>query len=343
VEGNLRGGDVHVDDFDRELATAGSSTKSLSFSVSSSMSSDSLCIDFYSNCLDLAEAYTYSDSGSFASGNTGAVADTYAVLAAASCCKSFAKAFAQTCAFAKIDGKANVNTSVQNNMKSVSMDVTLSSATLTIAIAKSVAKAKAYAEIESYTYTDVYAYCQKINYQSLECAAYAQSSASTDLETLAVAKASSKSKAGALAGTAASAYLQAQGTSINYINSVVSTFATSWTMASAEASVRAFANAYTSTYSSSFAGVCVEEHKRICGEHPGDDICKVEPDVACASAGAWSYGYAEALALACANAFATAITATVASASISANVNCASTPAFSWTCLPAYTNATCAA
>jgi hypothetical protein len=143
--------------------------------------------------------------------------------------------------------------------------------------------------------------------------------------------------------TASSAVLKAQGTSINYINSVVLTFTTSWSMASAETAVSAFARSYTDAHSSSFAAVCAVEHTRICGNNPGYDICKVGSDVACASSWTWSSGYAAALALACAKAFAVAIIETVAAASISANVNCASTVVFSWACLPAYTRTTCEA
>jgi hypothetical protein len=322
----------------------GSTSTSLSFSFAAPSGSDSFCFDYHTICLELGALNdaTYTDAQ--VTGNAFTFAFSYESLWLDATCAAYAEAYARTCSFMKVDGKVDVHTSVQNTKKDVSMNVVLKTATMTLAIAESVAIAQSYADVGAYSYTTVDAYCSKINNLSIICPG---GTASTDLSQLAVASAGSIGQAGAVAAsgttTQSAAAVMAEGSSLTYINSVISAFAESWSFAAAGAAASAIADAFTAVCNESFSSMCVAEHGRICSiaENSGRGICNDQPDVACATAYAKGEAWSEALSLACAQEFASAQTKTSAFAAISANVNCQGTPVFTWTCADGFSSTTC--
>jgi hypothetical protein len=186
VEHQLRGANTEVHE-DRDLLELGGSSASLAFSIASAKGAADGCFDYGAKCLELGKVFAATYVGAGASGNAFAIAFAEEYIWLVSICEAYAYAHAQSCAFTQVDGHVQVNTTVANSKKTVSMEVYLKAASTTFAMAASTAVAKAYTAVEAYSFTDVAAFCAKVDNKSPLCVGYAE----TELEQIAIAGAAS--------------------------------------------------------------------------------------------------------------------------------------------------------
>lgn len=248
-------------------------------------------------------------------------------------CTANAAAYARACSFTKADGTVDVQVANANGQKTVSLGIKLKSASTTYAIAQSAALADAYVGVEAQSFTDASAYCLSVKNMSPFCGA---GTAASDLSQLAVASATSFSDAVSEAGAGgfglAHAHVYVDGTSISTVKSHLLTIAKSWAFASAASSAQAFALAVTEIINGSFSAICAAKHAEICdiSNNKGKGVCGYTPEVACASA--LSYGSALGVAIAgsIASSFVQACAESEFVAILKADVDCKSTPKFTW-------------
>ena len=312
----LRGASTE-DNEDRDLQSNRLVLKSTSiaFAVASSSGSKDFCFDYHKKCLEFAAVGGSVIASAGALGNAGATAESDLELWAEAICEAYALAYARACAFTQVKGKATVTTATRGQLKTVEVFVKVEAASSTLAIAKTAAVAEAYAEVETEAFTNVTAYCIKVNYRSPLCGG----SATTDLTTLAIANAGAfgtgKSLAKGSAKAGSKAEIKTQGLGLTAVRGVVAAYASSFSFASASTSVAAFAAAFSEVSSESFIFICVKQcNKRRCDPNP---------QVACAAAYAAGAGFAVALAEACAGAFAAAYAGASANVFLAAEVDVA--------------------
>jgi hypothetical protein len=330
VEGNLRGATIietseDLERLDRELQLSlGTSSRSVSFSAAAASYGAIKCFDPYSDCLYWGHMHvgTYTDAN--AEGNSEAFADSHIELCLYAFCKAYANAFAQACAFSKVDGDIKIDTTNTNGVKEVSLSVSLKTATKTLAIAESEARAKSYVDAGAVSFTSVEAYCTAVNNNSPYCGA----AAGTGLFQVATADAKAYGSAGSLAtsGSVTKQYVSvsAKGRTLDYINGLLAVYAKSWAFADAGAVASTYADALAAVANLSFAAVCVGEHARICGDsmNHGKPICGQTADEACAVAIAGGYGLIAACSHAVAESYVEAESKATAHVLVSANVDC---------------------
>jgi hypothetical protein len=345
VEPHLRGANIELDE-DRELAsTAGGSTSTrLSFSFASALGSKHFCFDYNVTCLEWGYGYTGANASAETSGNAFAIAYSEDYLWLHSMCDAYAVAYAKSCAFTKVDGKIEVDTTVTAVKKKVSLNVTLDTATTTFVMAESQAVAKAYVKVGAKSFTSAAAFCTQVKNMSPFCAG---GTAGTDLTQIAVAEADAVGQAFSLASSGAlsggNASVQAEGTGLDYVSGLIVAYAKSWSFAAAGTAAEAFATAFTASSDKSFAEICVSKHVEICGndEYADQGICTMPPEEACAAAVARGAAYAEALSAACAEAFIQSYAIAETHAFLSANVDCKKKPKLTWTCAIARVGQSC--
>jgi hypothetical protein len=221
-----------MSDLDRELLSLGSSSTSLSFSVASASSAADSCFDPFQVCLEWGYLNTDTTTSAAAGGNSFAIATSEVGLWLYAWCQAYADAYARACTFTKVDGDIKVDTTISNGYKEVSLSVALKTATKTLAIAKSKAIAESYVNAEAQAYTSVTAYCTAVNNKSPLCFG----TATTDLTQVATAGAIAYGQANALAQsgsvTQQNLSVSAKGSSLDFINGIISAYAKSWAFAS---------------------------------------------------------------------------------------------------------------
>ena len=325
---------MNIDDIEqRNLLTLGSTSSSLAFSFASSAGAKDFCIDYFTVCLELGKVRTKAYTGANAEGNSVAVAYSEASLWLQAFCKGSADAYARACSFTKAEGKVNVDVTDTGGMKTVSLNIKLSSASTSYAFASSSAVADAYAKVEAQSFTDTTAFCTSIDNKSPLCAA---GTANTDLSQLAESKAvtfgDAVSEAGAGGFGKAKASVYVEGSSIDTVSGHLVAIAKSWAFASAETSAKAVAKAATEIVNESFSKVCVAKHANICGkpQHKGKGVCGLSPQNACASAYAFGKAIGGALSVSVAESFIKACSESETIAILKADVDCKTTPKLKW-------------
>ena len=284
-------------------------------------------------CLEYGTIYTVSETDANSGGNSIALAYSEANLWLQAYCSANAAAYARACSFTKAQGKVNVDVTITNGVKTVSLGINLLAASTSYAFATSSAVASAYADVGAQSYTDVAAFCTSIANMSPLCAG---GTASTDLTQYATSYATSFSDAVSEAGAGgfgkAKASVYVDGTSINTVSGHLVAIAKSWAFAAAGAAASAIAGAATLIINETFTAVCVTTHETICGlsENSGKGICGSSPEVACASAYVYGEAYGDALSLSCANTFIQASSESEMIAILKADVDCKTTPKLKW-------------
>ena len=333
MEGNLRGAEVE-DSEHRDLLSAGGTSTALAFSFASSAGAADFCIDYYADCIELGYVSVYTDADADAASNTFAFAYSTVNLWLEAYCGANAFAYAQACAFTKVDGKVKVDIATNGSQKTVGLSIQLTSASTSYALATSAAVADSYAAVGAQSFTTVVAFCTAVKNKSPLCAG---GTASTDLEQVAIASAGSFSDAVAVSGAGgfgkAKASVYVDGSSINNVSGHLVAIAKSWAFASAEASAEAYSVAITEIINSSFTAVCIQKHGEICGAsgNKGKGVCGSTPEVACASAYSYGQAYAAAFSFSFASIFIKACAEAAVIVILKAAVNCAGTPVFLWT------------
>lgn len=329
---------------ERDLATAGSTSNTISFSYVHASSLED-CFNFNNWCIDWADANT--DTIMASSGN--AYSEAYISLYAESCCESFALAYAAACAFTKGSGKINVTTenSVVKgvSMKSASLGLALDTAVTTLAFAASKTEASAYAAVDTFAYTDAAAYCDRIDDKSPFCLGFAGAGLVTIGKATAGAKGQSSALAASGAVTSTRAAVQAFGSGLASVNGVITAYSGSWAYASSSSTSSAFAAAFSASVSGSFAAVCAGLYESHCADtsYPYyGDICSHPAEESCSLALAAGEGFTGALATACADACASAYAESSLFVDISANVDCGTAkPKLTYSCAKAPARTSC--
>jgi hypothetical protein len=329
----LRGPNDTEDNEDRDLQfTIGSTSESYSFSASSAHSSKDFCYDYYSSCIETGYAMTSAYSYADADGNAIAFGASVEYLFLMAYCDSFAKSYALTCAFSKVDGDIYVDTKTENYKQVVTLGLKLKAASTTFAKASSEAEALAYTGIESEAYTEAGAamFCAKYPYYP-NCQGYAASGLQQIAEATAKSFAVASSESGSSAEAKSGAFVVTAGSKYAYVNGFISAYVKAWSFAQADAAAKAFADSYTETINNSFAEVCVKQFESICSIH-SYGYCSSPPEEACSLAWASGKSWAYALSIACAKAFVSAYAKASSFVFLTANVDCSKPkPYLTWT------------
>lgn len=330
----LRGPNDTEDDGDRDLLTMGSTSQSFAFSAVSTAGASEFCIDYKSRCLEIGYLTTDADTSTNASGSGSiAVASSSQQLFLAAFCDSFAVAYSTVCAFTKVEGEIEVDTSYENRQNKILLGLKIKAASTTFAKAASFAVAEAYTNVDSFSFTDVDVFCTSVGYMSPFC----EGQAETELEQIATAEASSFGAASSLgtssAAAGAGALVETAGSRYSYVNGLLVAYAKSWSFSQAEAAAGAFAESFTSNWSASFADVCLSQYESICASSDSSiPMCGMGAEDACAAAYAYGESYAEAISLACAKAAVEAYGKAQSIIFISANIDLSSSnAALAWT------------
>ena len=329
---------------ERDLATAGSTSNTISFSYVHSSSLED-CFDFGSFCYDWA----FANSGSISLTSGNAYSEAYIQLYAESCCESFALAYGAACAFTKGSGKINVTTASAVvggvSMKSASLGLALDTAVTTLAFAATKTEASAYAAVDTFAYTDAAAYCDRIDDKSPFCLGFAGAGLVTIGKATAGAKGQSSALAASGAVTSTRAAVQAFGSGLASVNGVITAYSGSWAYASSSSTSSAFAAAFSASVSGSFAAVCAGLYESHCADTSNsifEELCSHPAEESCSLAFAAGEGYTGAFATACADACASAYAESSLFVDISANVDCGTAkPKLTYSCAKANARTSC--